>query len=239
MENIIYKANYSDKKYFKAIKEQEDMVINLISNNNFLNYRIIESNLLQDIHSFDRKLDVVIKSMKEYDCLVINHLNVLGNSPNRILKRVYTLYSKNCSLHMIQGNIRIKPDDTFIPMQFLVAIAKFGNALNGRKKEAMKLTLQKSGKKPGRVAGKKYASKFDPHKNKIMKMHSKRISKNRICEIIGIGTPQAIGKYIKSLNEQSDKKQNKQKKDKTYISTKMINPEKLSEPIGFQNIDQR
>lgn len=234
MNTIIYKANYSDRKHIQDMEKQEENIMDFIRKNNIFNHVIIESSILNNAHSFDQKIDKVIKSMEEYDCLVINHLNVLGNSPNRILKRVYTLYSKNCSLHMIQGNIHIQPNDIFIPMQFLVAIAKFGNALNDRKQETVKYTLQKSGKKPGRVTGKKYKSKFDEHKVKIMTMYLKGISKKRICEKIGIGTPQAIGKYIKTVHDQKEKKQTKQRKDKTYISTEMIDPEKLSGQISFQ-----
>lgn len=234
MNTIIYKANYSDRKHVQDMEKQEENIINYIKFNNVNNNKIIESNLLKNVHSFDRKIDRVIDSMKKNDCLAINHLNVLGNSPNRILKRLYMLYSKNCSLHMMQGNIHIQPNDISDPMKFLVAMAKFGNALNDRKQETAKHTLKKSGKKPGRVAGKKYTSKFDPYKNEIMKMHSKGISKKRICETIGIGTPQAIGKYIKAVKEKKETKQIKRRIVKAYIEPiSMIDLEKLSRKIGF------
>ena len=60
-------------------------------------------------------------------------------------------------------------------------------------------------------------------------MHSKGISKKKICETIGIGTPQAIGKYIKAINEKTN---NEKKKDKkratTYIEKPtMIDPNKV------------
>lgn len=234
MNTIIYKANYSDRKHVQDMEKQEENIINYIKFNNFNNNEIIESNLLKNVHSFDRKLDCVINSMNWYDCLAINNLKVLGNSPNRILKRLYTLYSKNCSLYIIQENIYIQPNDSSSPMKLLVAMAKFGNALNDRKQKTVKYTLQKNGKKPGRVAGKKYASKFDPHKNEIMKMHSKGISKKRICETIELGTPQAIGKYIKTVKEKKENKQKKRKTEKTYIEPlTMINLEKLLGQIGF------
>jgi len=217
----------------QAIKHQEDAINNLMNNSNITNYKTVESNLLKNIHSFDRKIDQVIISMKEYDCLTVSHLWILGQSMHRILKRLLTIYNKKCSLNIIANDIYIQPNDISIPMIFLLEMTKFGNALNGQKHEAVKNTLKLSGKKIGRVAGKKYKSKFDKHKNKIMKMHLEKKSKKKICETIGIGTPQAIGKYIKAVNEQTEKQKNKQKKNTTYLPIKRVDHEKLSWHIGF------
>lgn len=111
---------------------------------------------------------------------------------------------------------------------------KISNDLNRQKKEAVKKTLKESGKKTGRVVGKKYKSKFDEYKSKILAMHSRGISKKRICESIEIGTPQAIGKYIKAVNERKEQKNNKRKRDNTFISIEMLEPEKLQERIQFR-----
>lgn len=239
MENIIYKTKYSDQKCLYAMQVQEDEISNYIDNSNSNNRRV-ESNVLKNFQSFDRKIDQVIGSMKIGDTLIISHINMLGQSTHRILKRLlFLLHNKLCSLYVITRDIRIRPNDFYVPIELLVQMSEFSNALNGQKQEAVKNTLKSSGKKTGRVKGKKYKSKFDEYRTKIMTMHSRGISKKRICETIGIGTPQAIGKYIKAVNEEREKKQNKQKKDKTYISTGMIDSQKLSGQISFENINQQ
>jgi hypothetical protein len=219
------------------MKEQHDVIYTYINKNNII-YRIEESNILKNVHSFDRKIDQVIDSMKEFDCLTISHLNFLGNSVHRILKRLHTVYNKNCRLDVILGNIHIDPRDISDGVNLILDMFKISNDLNRQKKEAVKKTLKLSGKKTGRVSGKTYKSKFDQYRTKIMTMHSKCISKKKICETIGIGTPQAIGKYIKAINEQKEQKKMIQNKNTTYISTKMIDTKKLSGQIGFENIYQ-
>lgn len=229
MEIIIYKVKYSDKNYSDKMREQ-DAAIEYYINKNNITCRMEKSNTLKNVHSFDRKIDQVIDSMKEFDCLTISHLNVLGNSVHRILKRLNTIYFKHCRLYVILGDIHIDQSDISDGVQLIHGMFKISNDLNRQKKEAVKNTLQESGKKTGRVAGKKYKSKFDEHKSKILAMHSKGVSKKSICESIEIGTPQAIGKYIKAIKEQ---KNNKRKRDNTFISNEMINPETLQGRMNF------
>ncbi|MDO9306110.1 MAG: hypothetical protein Q7T77_12375 [Sulfuricurvum sp.] len=222
MEEIIYEVQYSDKKYLQIMKEQGKEISLYISNSNNTNRRIEKSNPLKNVHSFDRKIDQAISSMKEGDCFTISHLDILGNSMHRILKRLDAIYTKKCSLHIIVQNIFIQPSDTTNAMKFLNYMLKISNVVNDQKKEAVKITLKSSGKKTGRVSGKIYKSKFDPYRSKIMTMHSKEISKKNICETIGIGTPQAIGKYIKAMKEKElTKKPKKSDLKKSYISRKL------------------
>lgn len=214
------------------MKEQHDAIDSYINKNNII-HRIEESNILKNVHSFDRKIDQVIELMKESDCLTISHLNVLGNSVHRILKRLNTIHFKHCNLYVILGNIHIDTRDSSDGVNLILGMFKISNDLNRQKKEAVNKTLQASGKKTGRVQGKKYKSKFDEHKSKILAMDSKGISKKKICEIIEIGTPQAIGKYIKAINEQKEQKNNKRKRDNTFISNEMIDPEALQGRMNF------
>jgi hypothetical protein len=168
--------------------------------------------------------------MKEHDCFTISHLNILGNSTHRILKRVNTLYFKNCRLYVIAGDIHIDPNDISNGINLMLGMYKISNDLNDQKKEAVKTTLKSSGKKTGRIAGKTYKSKFDPYRSKILSMYSKGISKKKICETIEIGTPQAIGKYIKALNEKElTKKPKKRDSKKSYI------PKKLKDKLNFNS----
>lgn len=233
METIIYKVEYSDKNYSQKMREQDAAIEDYINKSNII-CRMEKSNTLKNVHSFDRKIDQVIDSMKEFDCLTISHLNVLGNSVHRILKRLNTLYFKHCRLYVILDNIHIDSRDGSDGMNLIVGMFKISNNLNRQKNEAVKKTLKVSGKKTGRVAGKKYKSKFDEYKSKILVMHSKGISKKRICESIEIGTPQAIGKYIKAVNERKEQKNNKYKRDNTFISIEMIDPETLQERMHFK-----
>ncbi len=112
----------------------------------------------------------------------------------------------------------------------MLGMYKISNDLNDQKKEAVKTTLKSSGKKTGRIAGKTYKSKFDQYRSKILSMYSKGISKKKICETIEIGTPQAIGKYIKALNEKElTKKPKKRDSKKSYI------PKKLKDKLNFNS----
>lgn len=218
---IIYKVQYSDKEYSPAIRDQDKAIDSYINSNNNINYKIEQSTLLKNIHSFDKKIDKVIDAMKEHDCFTISHLSILGNSTHRILKRVNTLYFKNCRLYVIAGNIHIDPNDISNGINLMLGMYKISDDLNSQKKVAVKKTLKLSGKKTGRVAGKTYKSKFDQYRIKIMTMYSKSISKKKICETIGIGTPQAIGKYIKAMKEKElTKKLKKSDLKKSYIVKK-------------------
>lgn len=215
VETIIYKVEYSDKNYSDKMREQDAIIEDYIKKNNII-CRIEKSNILKNVHSFDRKIDQVIDSMKEFDCLTISHLNVLGNSVHRILKRLNTVYFNNCRLYIILDNLHIDPHDISDGVKLIHGMFKISNDLNRQKKEAVKNTLKESGKKTGRVAGKKYKSKFDEHKSEILAMHLKGASKKSICESIKIGTPQAIGKYIKAVNERKEQKNNKRKRGNTF-----------------------
>lgn len=230
MEKIIYKTIYSDKNCLRETNLQERIIRDFINENNTIDYKTIESKSLQNLSSFDRNIDRVINSMQRNDTLIISHINILGQSTHRILKRLFLLLrDKGCSLYIIVNNIHIHPDDENISMNFLFDMHKFLNALNRQKQEAIKNTLKTHQNKTGPKQGKKYKSKFDEHRSKIMTMHSRGISKKRICETIGIGTPQAIGKYIKAVNEEREKKQNKQNQKKVYIDNiTMIDYEELS-----------
>ncbi len=234
METIIYKVQYSDKKYLQAMKDQEDEIMLIINDSNNINYKIVESNLLKNVHSFDRKIDQVIVSMKEYDCLTVSHMEILGLSMHRILKRLDMLFRKNCSLHIINKRIQMQQNVASEAMRFLGEMFQMSTFYKNQKIDAVKNTLKAGGKKTGRVVGKKYKSKFDEYKSKILAMHSKGISKKRICESIEIGTPQAIGKYIKAVNERKEQKSNKRKRDNAFISIEMIEPEKLQERMKFK-----
>jgi DNA invertase Pin-like site-specific DNA recombinase len=225
LDEIIYKVQYSNKEYSQAIRDQDEAIDLYISNNNIINYKTEKSNPLKDAHSFDRKIDKVINSMKEHDRLTITHLNILGNSLYRILKRVNTLYFNNCRLYVIIGNIHIDPNDTSNGINLMLGMYKISNDLNDSKTKAVKKKLKFNGTKTGPVAGKTCKSKFDQYRSKIITMHSKNISKKKICETIGIGTPQAIGKYIKAMKEKElTKKPKKCDSKKAYI-VKKVNEE--------------
>lgn len=224
MDEIIYKVQYSDKKYLSAIREQ-DKVIDLYINSNNINPKTEKSNQLKNVHSFDRKIDKAIDSLKEGDCFTISHLDILGNSMHRILKRVNTLYFKKCRLYVIIGNIHIDPNDISNGINLILGMYKISKVLNDSKTKEVKKKLKFNGTKTGRITGKTYKSKFDQYKSKIMTMHSKSISKKKICETIGIGTPQAIGKYIKAIKEKElTKKPKKSDLKKSYI-VKKVNDE--------------
>ncbi|MFA5214598.1 recombinase family protein [Sulfuricurvum sp.] len=225
MEEIIYKVEYSDKEYSQAIRDQDEAIDLYINNINTKDYKIEQSNPLKNVHSFDRKIDKMIDSMKEHDCLTISHLNILGNSIHRILKRVDTLYFKKCRLYVIIGNIHIDPNDTSSGIYLILGMYKISKALNDSKTKEVKKKLKFNGTKTGRVAGKTYKSKFDQFKRKIMTMYSKGISKKKICETIGTGTPQAIGKYIKAIKEKELTKKPKKRDSKKAYIVKKVNDE--------------
>lgn len=231
---ILYKVQYSDNKYFNFIKNQEILIDKYISNCNNCFSLKEEENLLKDPKIFDRKIDKVIDAMKINDCLTVSYLEILGHSIGSLLKRIITIYRKQCSLYIIYDSITIDPFIISDTMRLLERLSNHNQILTSNKRISFNIALKSSGKKTGRKEGKKYKSKFDQYRSKIILMHTKGISKKKIAEAIGIGTPQAIGKYIKSLNEQKEKHPKKKKKETSFLSSGMLDPETLSERLQLK-----
>jgi hypothetical protein len=94
--------------------------------------------------------------MKEFDCLTISHLNILGNSVQRILKRVHTVYYNDYRLYVILGNIHIDPRDISDGVNLILGMFKISNNLNDSKTKAVKKKLKENGTKTGQVVGETY-----------------------------------------------------------------------------------
>lgn len=136
--------------------------------------------------------------------IVVDNFESLGNSLYSILKN---------SIELNQKGVRIFLADRF---NYFCAESNLRNLLEFEKRRlsrsagSAKATRERKNSRLGRRKGARVKSIFDKHKSRIKKLHNIGLSKTKIIEKIGEGTPQALGKYIKRLEEERN---NKEKRD--------------------------
>lgn len=135
--------------------------------------------------------------------IVVDNFESLGSSLYSILKN---------SIELNQKGVRIFLADKIV---FFDAINNLHNLLEFEKRRlsrsagSAKATRERKNSRLGRRKGARVKSIFDKHKSRIKKLHNIGLSKTKIIEKIGEGTPQALGKYIKRLEEERNDKEKK------------------------------
>ena len=181
----------------------------------------------------DRMVDAAISKLVTGNLIVVDSLEMLGHSAFSILKRLFAINgNKSSTLHLSKDNYTLCPDEYNVNI-LLYKLLEVEKSYTKQRTDIAKQTREKRGTKLGRKSGQKVKSIFDKHKTKIKNFHALGLSKTKIVEYIGVGTPQALGNYIKriDLKEEKPNKDIKQKKKQNNSAkipkVKMIDVEKL------------
>jgi len=152
------------------------------------------------------------------DLIIIDGIELLGNSLYTALKNMVAINNKGAGIYLINENLTFSVDNELF--NILYKFLGFERYCLEQRAKVAKKTCKDKGIKRGRKEGKTGKSIFDQYKSKIKKYHKLGLSKTKIVENIGVGTPQALGNYIKKI-EESDKLKKKTKKEGTLLP-KMI-----------------
>ncbi|MDK9693710.1 MAG: hypothetical protein OEL19_05650, partial [Sulfurimonas sp.] len=164
----------------------------------------------------DRMLDAAISKLVTGNLIVVDSLEILGHSSFLILKRLFVINgNKSSTLHIIKDDYILDPDEYKINTLFY-KIIEIEKSYTKQRTDIAKQTREKRGTKLGRKSGQKVKSIFDKHRAKIKRFNALGLSKKKIIECIGVGTPQALGNYIKrtELEQEDTKKLCKAKRKK-------------------------
>lgn len=169
-----------------------------IDNYIFINNITAQSSFEIDSKNTDKSLEKIIKNIGYQDHLVILGLHTFGNSTKQIIRNIKKLIPKAITLHIANKKLIINPQNKEL-YELLNILLNLEEAKIEKKIDLTKQTLTTNGKKQGRKSGKKTKSMFDKYKRKILKLEEKGFSKRRIIDEIGIGTPQALGNYLRKI----------------------------------------
>lgn len=164
----------------------------------------------------DKLIDKNISKLVTGDFIAIDSLEILGHSSFLILKRLFVINgNKSSTLHIIKDDYILDPDEYKINTLFY-KIIEIEKSYTKQRTDIAKQTREKRGTKLGRKSGQKVKSIFDKHRAKIKRFNALGLSKKKIIECIGVGTPQALGNYIKrtELEQEDTKKLCKAKRKK-------------------------
>ena len=130
------------------------------------------------------------------------------------MKFIKQVVAEGRSLHIVDDSIII--DNTYLDSINLInALFQIERQYVANRVNISKVTRTRNKSKLGRKKGKKVKSMFDKHKAKIKRLYNSGCSIKRISDEINIGTPQALGRYIKKNNLKVEKELNDSKKSIT------------------------
>ena len=116
----------------------------------------------------------------------------------KVLKYIKQVLAEGCSLHIVDDFII---DNTHLDSINLInTLFQIERQYVANRVNISKATRTRNKSKLGRKKGKKVKSMFDKHKAKIKRLYNSGYSIKRISDEINIGTPQALGRYIKKNN---------------------------------------
>ncbi len=149
----------------------------------------------------------IITQLRDGDTVIVDGLALLGNSLYTSLKNMVAINNKRARISLFSEKLDFEVDAMLFDI--LNEFLKFEKwSMQERAKKA-KQTREKKATKVGRKKGGKVKSIFDSHRAKIIKFNTLGLSKSKIVAHIGVGTPQALGNYIKKLNLAQEQKKSK------------------------------
>ena len=123
----------------------------------------------------------------------------------------------------------IFPLDDEVLFEIVIALIKVEKKVKEKRMSSAKETRDNNGTKIGRKSGKKTKSMFDKHKKKIIKLNESKVPKTEILkelksddDILKNATSQALGQYIKRINENRRTKKERVKQNNIENFNKII-----------------
>lgn len=197
MKTIAYIRISTDKQDFD---NQKLSILNYARNNNFKINDFIEIQISSKKSDKERKIDELLKELKQGDTLIVSELSRLGRSLGQIIRIVDELIKNKNKFIAIKENIIFNSKQD---IRTKVMIAMFGlfaeierDLISQRTKEALAVAKAK-GKLLGRPKGALSKSKLDGKEEEIKILLKKKVSINSIGKIMEVSRP-TLYSFIKS-----------------------------------------
>lgn len=184
------------------------------------NYSVTDTQYISSEMNRSNAIKKSIERLKDGDTVIVDGIGMLGNSLYTSLKNLIEINKKKADIYLIEENLCFNVDSELF--YILYKFLRFERYCLEQRAKAAKQTREKKGIKVGRKKGKKVKSIFDEHKTKIKRYHKLGLSKTKIVEHIGVGTSQALGKYIKKLEDEAEQVKAKKQGDNFNLGLKLM-----------------
>ncbi|MCG3693692.1 recombinase family protein [Aliarcobacter butzleri] len=188
----------------QSLKNQRHEIFEYAHKNNMLIDKIIKIEISTTKNKKERLIDETLSKLTRGDVLIVTKLDRLGRSTVEVLQIIEDIKSKGIILHIIKdrliidGNISNQINDMLLTL--LSGFAQMEkNFISERTKSAL-AQRKAQGIKLGRKKGAIVKSIYDKHFDTIKDLLNKQVTVSNISKIIGVGTRQSLGCYIKSRN---------------------------------------
>lgn len=188
----------------QSLKNQRHEIFEYAHKNNMLIDKIIEIEISTTKNKKERLIDETLSKLTRGDVLIVTKLDRLGRSTVEVLQIIEDIKSKGIILHIIKDGLIIDSNiSNPINDMLLTLLSGFAqmekNFISERTKSAL-AQRKAQGIKLGRKKGAIVKSIYDKHFDTIKDLLNKQVTVSNISKIIGVGTRQSLGCYIKSRN---------------------------------------
>jgi DNA invertase Pin-like site-specific DNA recombinase len=145
-----------------------------------------------------REVGTFVENCEKGDILIFNEFSRLGRSLLDVLEILKILKEKSVDVYVVRENMKITDDfsSKLIVFMFSLVSEIERDLIKSRVKEGIE-NKRKNNYQWGRKKGTFYPSKIDKHRDTIVELLKKRISKNSISKLIDCNY-QTLNSYIKS-----------------------------------------
>jgi DNA invertase Pin-like site-specific DNA recombinase len=186
-------------------------------------------------------INKIIEKLQGSDTLIIENLNILGNTIFKVIQKITRLTEKNVRLHLIYENIILRQNDE--RLGFLYNLLSLENNFIKKRTQSADDTRKTKKTQLGRKSGKKTKSIYDKYKKRIMHLEKLGVSKKKIIDEIKIGSSQGLGVYIKKVKESLEKSRTSNKTVKKNETSNSIKVEIGNAPLDLKipivSVDQK
>ena len=182
---------------------QKNQILNFCNNKKLGSVEFITDVVSGSLKWKNREIGNFVSSAKNGDILVINEFSRLGRSLLDVLEILKILKEKNVDVYVVRENFKITDDfnSKLIVFMFSLVSEIERDLIKSRVKEGIE-NKRKNTPAWGRKKGSIYKSKLDIHRDTIVELLKKKISKSSIAKLIDCNY-QTLNSYIKSRKLQS------------------------------------
>lgn len=164
--------------------------------------KIVEIEVSSTKSKKERLIDETLNQLQKEDVLIVTKLDRLGRSTLEVLQIIEDIKDRGVLLHIIKDGIVIDGNDTSPINQMIITLltgfAQMERSFISERTKSALAQRKASGVKLGRQKGAIVKSKYDEHKDDIIKYLNKDVSVASISKIIGVGTRQSLTNYIRT-----------------------------------------
>lgn len=177
---------------------QRNQILNYCNDNKLGNVEFITDVVSGSKNWKKREIGEFVENCKSGDVLIFNEFSRLGRSLLDVLEILKILKEKSVDVYVVRENLKITDDFSSKLMVFMFSLVSEieRDLIKSRVKEGIE-NKRKENPQWGRKKGTLYSSKLDEHRDTIVELLQKGISKNSISKLIDCNY-QTLNSYIKS-----------------------------------------